>query len=235
MLKIGKNMDKLNNFIQNGKQLTVKNIFLTFTSISLIMGSIFYLLTYLLINRSDVQSVLNDIPTITIQDGIVQSPQIWSREIPKLDLVLSIDNTSDTPKTNQGNFLFLGKSKYIMSTQGIIQEYILSGYSGEITKNTIISFLKKGMIQTALFIALFILIFMYLGYYGSYFFSKFILTLFRKIPTTDIIKRASFVGWISVMILNLILVFFNAGFGWIVAIPTASVISVFCILKGKQE
>ena len=228
-------MDKLNNFIQNGKQLTIKNIFLTFTSISLIMGSVFYLLTYLLINRSDVQSVLNDIPTITIQDGIVQSPQIWSREIPKLDLVLSIDNTSDTPKTNQGNFLFLGKSKYIMSTQGIIQEYILSGYSGEITKNTIISFLKKGMIQTALFIALFILIFMYLGYYGSYFFSKFILTLFRKIPTTDIIKRASFVGWISVMILNLILVFFNAGFGWIVAIPTASVISVFCILKGKQE
>jgi hypothetical protein len=228
-------MDRLNNYIQNGKQLTTNKIFLIFSSIGLIAGCIFYILTYFLINSSDIQTVLNDIPTIIIQDGIVQSPQSWNKEVPKLDLVLSIDISSDTPKTTQSNFLFLGRNKYIQSTQGIVQEYILSGYSGEINKNTIISFLKEGMIKTAIFIALFILIFMYLGYYGTYFFSKFILVLLGKKTSTEITKKSSFVGWISVMLLNLILIFFSAGLGWLIAVPTASAISVFCILKGKKE
>lgn len=228
-------MDKLNAYIQNGKQLTGNKLFLTFSGIALALALLFYIFTSVIIKNSEIQTVLQDIPTITIKNGIVQSPQTWEKEIPSLNLSLSIDASSDTPKIKKNNSVYLGKTRYIVMTQGINQEYIFQGFNGEITKNDIVNYLKKGMTQATLFIAVFILLFLYLGYYGTYFLSKCILILLKKTIIIGTLKRSSFVGWISVMMLNLILFFFNAGMGWLIAVPIASTIAVFCILKGNTE
>lgn len=228
-------MDRINNYIQDGKILTGNKLFSIFLLIGCLFAGIFYAFTSVVINGSDIQTVLKEIPTITIKDGIVQSPKAWEKELPHFNVSLAIDNTSDTPKVKKKNMLYLGRTKYIMIGQGATHEYLLKGFSSEITANDILNYLKKGIVQTALVIGVFILLFLYLGFYGTYFLSRLIIRLLKKDIYRDIIKRASFIGWISVTILNLILIFFNGGLGLLVSIPTASVIAVFCVLKGKNE
>lgn len=228
-------MDKLNHYIQNGKQITANKLFLTFMSISFVFGTIFYVLTSIVLNRQEIQATIREIPTITIKDGIVQSPQLWEKELPKLNLTLTIDNSSDTPKVQKDNSLYLGRTGYILMSRGITQKYIFQGVSTTITPELIIQYIKKGISQGTLFIVLFALLFLYLGFYGTFLLSKLIIRLLQKETSKDIVKRASFVGWMSITTLNLILIFFGAGLGWLISIPLACAIALFCILKGSEE
>ena len=153
-------MDKLNTYIQNGKTLTRNKLFLIFMGIALTLGIIFYALTSSVIKSSEVQTALQEIPTITIKNGIVQSPQNWEKELPTVNLFLSIDASSDNPKIKKNNSVYLGKTKYIVVSQGITQEYVFQGFNGEITPKEIENYFKKGITNATLFIVLFILLFL---------------------------------------------------------------------------
>ena len=230
-------MDQLSIYIQNGKELTLKKIFIVFMTLTLVWGGVIYALMTYLVKTPDMQQFLDDIPVIEMSAGQVITPAdtVWQKALPMTDAVLYIDTTKDSLTSfPEPTAFYLTRRKVYMAVRGQVQEEDLPTENILINHEAVLSAVQSLVPRITILIAGLTFLFLWIGMAGTYFLSRLFLG-FREKPTDkEIVKRAGFVGWLSVFGLNVVLLCIGHGLGLFGAILTASIISIFSVIYSAR-
>ena len=226
-------MDRLSLYIQNGEKLTLKKVFMVFAILTLIWSGIIYTLSSYLIKTPEVQQFIKDVPTIDIQNGQVIEPidTVWHKTLPMADAVLYIDTTQDEMTSfPEPTAFYLTRKKIYMAVQGQVQEESLSNENISINQEVLLKAAQSLVPRLTLLVAGLTLLFLWIGWGGTYLLGRLFLG-WRTQPTDrEVVKRAAYIGWLSVFGLNVILLILGHGLGLLGAILTATAISVFSVI-----
>ena len=95
---MGFDMDKLSNYIKNGKPVTFSKLGIVFLLVTFVLACVGFALGTYLFYKPDFQDFIKEIPSIEIQNGQVQKPLdlTWEKDLNSEELRLRIDTTKDT-------------------------------------------------------------------------------------------------------------------------------------------
>jgi len=230
-------MDRLSNYIKNGKQVTFSKLGVIFFVIALVLTGIGAVLSSYLFYRSDFQDFLKDIPAVEIQDGQVQKPLDlnWEKKLDNGSLDLRIDTTRDKISDSFENAFVLTRQKLYIYYKGDVKEIELPKEKTTVNYQVISKVLFRGIINLILLFGALLFLLLWIGYFGTYLFSRFAFWCLQKKADKGVFTRSLLVGWLSVFGLNFLLFLFGYGFSLSTGILFASLITFFCVLRVSKE
>ena len=226
-------MDKLTNYIQNGKPLTGKKLLVIFAMLALVWGGAIYALMLYFVQKPEAQQFIQDIPAIEIRDGYIVNPTdtIWHKTFPGTDAEFYVDTTQDEVSSLPAPTVFyMTRRKVYMSVQGQVQEEELSTENILINKDTLTEAIHSFVPKVALLMAILTFLLLWCGMWGTYLLCRLFLSLKEQTPDRELVKRSVCIGWLSVFGLNIILLILGHGFGLLSAITIATIISIFSVI-----
>lgn len=229
-------MDILITYLQNGKILSTKKILSVLAVIALFFSLLFSGLSYSIITRQSLSEKLNTLPVIEINNGIVEKPvdTFYEIVIPENQIRFVLNTKiSDSPKP-ENNTIILTKNALYATVQNQVQKVDLPKEKTTIDKDFLIKTFKIGIAEIGLFSFIFLLIILVIGFYGAYWLSYLFLKVFQKEADKNNIKKTAFIGWLSVIALNTVLMMTGHGFSALNAMFMAAFISVFCLFQIKN-
>ena len=230
-------MDRLSNYIKNGKKVTFSRLGVIFFLIALVMTVLGSAFAAYLFYRSDFQEFLTSIPPVEIQDAQVQKPLdfTWEKEVDNGAFRLRIDTTKDTSSDTLENGFFLTRQRLYVYFKGEAKEITLPKEKTTVDYHVISKALFRGVLNLVLLFGAILFLLLWMGYFGTYLFSHFALWCIQKQADKEALSRSLLVGWLSIFGLNFFLFLMGRGFSLSTGVLLSSVIAVFCILRVNKE
>ncbi|MDY6407144.1 MAG: DUF1189 family protein [Pseudomonadota bacterium] len=230
-------MDTLTRYIQQGKKLTGGKLFLIFIILTILTVGCVGGRLYHKLSEPDMQNFLAEFPSIEIENGVIISPDktIWEKKLADNQFLFQIDTTQNTAKTLPKNGIVLTKKQVILSYNGQEKAYPLPPEKVVINKTVLEQFFQIVIVNTCVFIGIMLFIILLLGQASTTILSAGLLWLFKTDVNSDSRRRASFIGWLSVLALNIGLRFAGYGFSLLGCVGIATLISVFCLMWAKNK
>ena len=230
-------MDKLSNYIKNGKPVTFSKLGIIFLLVTFVLAGLGFALGTYLFYRPDFQDFIKDIPPIEIQDGKVQKPLdlTWEKDLNSEELRLRIDTTKDTASGTFENGFLLTRQKLYVYLKGEGKELQLPQEKTIINTQVISKVLFRGIINLILLSGALLFLLLWIGYLGTWLFSRFAFWCLQKSADKGVLSRSLLVGWLSVFSLDFLLFLFGYGFSLSMGILFASLITLFCALRINKE
>ena len=231
-------MDKLSNYIQNGKEMPLRKAVFIFVIIGFVCGMISYALSNYVATSSNFQKFLTDIPTLEIQNGQIQSPRdtVWERDFPHTKVKLVIDTTKDDLSiSTHTNAFYISKTKFYLASAGQVQSAPLPKEStiitGEMLKEAVPSMIQSLSIS----VGVFTLVILFLGYILTLFLIRVAQWTFKKDYEKSARSRAAFFSWMTIMAFNLILHILGYGFNFVIATVFSAGMALFMLRWISQK
>ena len=230
-------MDKLSNYIKNGKPLTFSKLGIIFLLVTFVLTGLGFALGTYLFYRPDFQDFIRDIPPVEIQDAQVQKPLdlTWERDLEHDEFRLRIDTTKDTSSDTFANGFLLTRQKLYVYFKGQAKEIELPKEKTIINTQVISKALFRGIINLILLSGALLFLLLWIGYLGTWLFSRFAFWCLQKSADKEVLSRSLLVGWLSVFGLDFLLFLFGYGFSISMGILFASLITLFCSLRVNKE
>lgn len=208
-------MNKILNYIANGKGRGLKYVALFVFLICLIGGFVLYSLAMQRVTTDEnIQRVLNQIPTLTIVDGKVVSPENAYIQIPFEDGFndgIVIDTrVGSTPDLNFNNGMYITTDKIYLKTYNDIADEVQVLNISDIGTHTIDRDLLNKMVSiimmmSAVSVSVLLFFILWVGFlFMAVTTGVFFWVLGAKL-TKGTTARASTVSWMGMMTLNIIL------------------------------
>ena len=230
-------MDCLSRYIQNGKVLHWKKIIAVFLGVALLCTLLLGGKLAYTFYQSDFQNFLKSIPVIDIQDKTVLKPEntTWKTVIPDSNIKLCID-TTENPRTEAPEVgLLLTRKNLIFAFNGQIKEYELPQEKTTIDTPFLQQMIRVVIINTCLFIGIILLFFFLLGYGATISLASLILWGFKRQTDKIMIRKAALIGWVSVLLLDFVLIFGGYGFSLLTGVVIATTIALLGLYLSKSN
>ncbi|MBR6412879.1 MAG: hypothetical protein IKS41_06970 [Alphaproteobacteria bacterium] len=230
-------MDILTNYIQNGKKLGFLKLSLYFLIIVLLIVIGIGSWLYYMLSRPVFQTFLNEIPEIEIQDENIVRPEnkVWEKKFADGDFLFKIDTTRDTLDTLPENGIILTKKSYSLTLNNQTQEYQLPKEKIIINSSFLTKLIHMAILNTCIISGIMLWLIFWLGQVSTSILSSFVLWFCKKKTDKENITRASFIGWISVMAINIALRFTGQGFALLTCVLISTAIASFCLVWTSKE
>lgn len=224
-------MKNLASYILSQNEFKFSKLTLLFSLICLVLGFILYSLLSYFITQDDFQNLLNEVPTIEIQKGRVQSPlsTLWEKTLPS-GAIVRIDTKENTINSSLSNSIQLTQDKFTLIINGQTQSYDLPQESLTIDKPLLETKFREGILSSSALLALFLFISLWIGFFLCYAFTSLFLSLAHKNFEKPIRYRAAVLGWLSIVFLNIVLTVLGHGLSIAFSVLLAVTISMFSLI-----
>lgn len=227
-------MRHLINYIQKGKGYGIKKMLIISLVFCILIAVFLYTTLNNLSNRLETDTSLNDMPTISIQNGQITQPRdtFWVKKIDiGTPLTLQIDTRPEADKNIPNeNGIYLTSTTLYLRNMNQTQAFKLPTDDLSIDKAMLINMFRLSIHATVLVFVLSIFSILWLGFLGTIAITSLILWVVQKQTPKKIITRSSLIGWLGILIVDLLSLLFSFGFSLMTATFIASLISLFCIL-----
>lgn len=232
-------MDKLTRYIHTGTGYGLKKMVM----ISFVFCVVAIGLLYTALNRLpdmlEKDPILDDMPTIRIQNGQVVQPAdtVWTKQIDAgTSFVLQIDTRRDSmDKTPEQNGAYLTRRSLYLKSMNQVQIVDLPQEKLVLNKPILIDILRNSIHTTVIVLALFILSLLWVGFAGTVAITTLILWVIQKQVPTGAAARASLIGWLAIITLDFALLIFGFGFSLTTAVFIAALIALFGLFRPVSD
>lgn len=223
------------NYIQNGNPCRNMRLSFIFGIIALIFSGIIYLLSTHLLGTKEMIEFIDQIPTIQIENEQVITPTnfVFEKKIPFTDSYVLIDTTKEEPTQTVESGVMMTKTHIVISMGGQIQMYRLPMEKQTVDSAFIKQLLKQGIQNMAVALTVVLFILLWLGFMLTLILTHLILMILKRQIVKDVIKRSVFVGWLSVIALNIVLLGFGYALSFFIIVLVALAISLFCLFNSS--
>ena len=223
-------MDKVKNYVINGKPLSAQKIFLMLLGITGVLMILFAGVLWWSYHQNQVESLLQEVPVIEIQDGEVRQPTdtVWEKSFPSAGVLLRIDTTRDIPEISGKNGLFLGRKQMILLTSGQAETFPLPSEALTINRSFLEKTIRAGIGNLVLIVGCLCLFSLLIGYWGTVGLTHIMGFLIGRKLVAHTVRRSSFIGWNLILILDILLLLSGHGFTFPIAVLGATGISLLC-------
>ena len=222
-------MDRIKKYVVAGRPLSVKRVFVwAFGAALLVMLAIVGALTYA---ARRIEPVLAEVPVIEIKNGSVEQPKetVWEKNFPDSGFTVRIDTRDSDAVATQGTGITLMRQRLVVRTPDEQGDFELPKEQLILDQAFWMHTLKTGIANVGILLGVMTLVSLMLGYWGTVGLTCLIGRLMGTLWTPEMIRRASAVGWIAVLILDIVLILTGNGFSVWAAMGFATVLSVLCL------
>ena len=230
-------MDTLTKYIQNGKKLTALKLFCVFFLLTILIVCAMGIKLHYALSSDEFKTFLAEIPVIEIEGGTVTKPEktVWSKKMTGEQFLFQIDTTNDQLENPPENGIALTAKKVVFTLNGQVKEYPLPQKKVVVDTSFLLHLMQMIALNTCVIIGIILLLLFLLGQVSTSILTSFCLWLFKKEVFADQIRRSAFVGWLSVLFLNIILMIAGYGLPLLTCVLIATIISVFGLIWGKKN
>lgn len=230
-------MDKLSAYIDSGKGKGF-HFFWGISSILTLLISLFVYVTLSQIpHQVQVQKLLNEFPPVTIQNGSIIEPlnTLWTNADDFNDPAFTIDTRSEQPtEMERKDGIYLLKKHILIKVEDTIQTFPWPVEKTILTKQKLLDTFQDTLISITILIACVIFAILWIGLFLTTLLTHLSLWLIQRYNNRTKIARSAFIGWTSIVFLNVILITFGYGFSVLMMILLATIISVVGIFHTTQ-
>lgn len=232
-------MDKLTRYIHTGTGYGLKKMVM----ISFVFCVVAIGLLYTALNRLpdmlEKDPILDDMPTIRIQNGQVVQPAdtVWTKDVDTgTPFILKIDTSRDSmDKTPEENGVYLTRRALYLKSMNQVQLVDLPQEELVLNKPILIDILRNSIHTTVIVLTLFILSLLWMGFAGTTAITTLILWVIQKQVPTGAAARASLIGWLAIITLDFALLIFGFGFSLTTAVFIAALIALFGLFRPAAD
>ena len=222
-------MDRLSTYIDSGKGNSLRYFFWFSAFLTLISGILLYTSLRQLPYQEQVQNFLNTFPTVTIQNGRITEPvnTHWISLNTSGMPAFEIDTRSEQPSdTERGDGVYLLPTHILLKTNDMMQTLPWSKETTVLTRQKLIDTFQETLVSAVILTSGIMFAILWLGLILTTILTQIVLWVMRRRSHRSKITRSAFVGWTSVVVLNVGLILFGYGFSVVTMILLAGIIAV---------
>lgn len=177
------------------------------------------------------EPIFAEVPVIEIKNGMTLRPEntVWEKTFSESGFTVRIDTRDSGAELTQGNGVTLMRHKVVVKAPDRVEDFPLPDEDLTIDQAFLSHTLKTIIANAGILLGVMTFISLMLGYWGTVGLTHLIGRLIGYEWAADMIRRSAAVGWISIIILNIILMLTGNGFSVWVAMGFATVLSILCL------
>ena len=222
-------MDRIKKYVVAGRPVTGKRVLTWSFGIALLIAlAVVGILTYA---ARRLDPLLTEVPVVEIGGGVTLRPEntVWEKTFSESGFTVRIDTRDLNAEPTEGNGVTLMRDKVVVKTPQQAETFPLPEENLTMDRAFWVHTLKTGIANMGILLGVMAFAGLFLGYWGTVGLTHLFGRIIGRRWPADMVRRAAAVGWISILILDVILMLTAGGFSVWIAMGFATVLSVLCL------
>ena len=222
-------MDRIKKYVVAGRPVTGKRVLTWSFGIALLIAlAVVGILNYA---ARQLDPLLAEVPVVEIKNGVSIRPEntVWEKTFSESGFTVRIDTRDSNAESTEGNGVTLMRDKVVVKTPQQAETFPLPDENLTMDRVFWAQTLKTGIANMGIVLGVMAFVGLFLGYWGTVGLTCLFGRIIGRLWPIDMIRRVAAVGWISILVLDVILMLTARGFSVWIAMGFATVLSVLCL------